>query len=127
MEIKERKTQSGYVWRFVNEFENTRSGFNHKTTLFKGAGEVLTHKAHYINRTWECYTYQTSMRGAVRTLYESELARYIENYKYANEITRLKKGDKERLENEYKETDEGKDLLELLDCIEKRDFDRTSM
>ena len=37
------------------------------------------------------------------------------------------KGDKERLENEYKETDEGKDLLELLDCIEKRDFDRTSM
>lgn len=126
MEIKEKKTQSGVTWRFVNEYEDTRTGFNHKTTIFRGAYEYGSYKVHYINRTWEMYSYQTSMRSGIRTIYDEGLNKYISNYKYVHNINRFKKGEKEKVVEEYKLTDEAKELEELLDCIEKREFDGTT-
>lgn len=127
MEIKEKKLQSGTTWRFVNEYENSRNGFNHKTTAFRGAYEYGTYKVHYINRTWEMYTYQSSMSNAVSTIYEEELNYYINNYKENNNIDRFKKGQKDQVIAEFNETELGKELLELKDCIRDREFDRTSL
>ena len=50
---------------FVNESRGTRSGFAHDTTLFVDGYRVAEHTCHYLNRTWESYTYQTVMKCAV--------------------------------------------------------------
>lgn len=51
---------------FVNTFENTRNGFNHKSEMRYWNTETFgnmywTEKVHYINRTWEKYQYRTAM------------------------------------------------------------------
>lgn len=60
---------NGKEYEFVNESGSTRSGFYHRSTLFAPNGRrIVSNKVNYLNRTWECYRYQTSMCGAVRML-----------------------------------------------------------
>ena len=49
---------NGNEWKFENEYKDTRSGFNHYTRLFKNGKLFAENTSHYINRTWERYTYQ---------------------------------------------------------------------
>lgn len=51
---------------FINNSRNTRSGFAHDTTLFIDNREMEHATCHYLNRTWECYQYQSVMKAAVR-------------------------------------------------------------
>ena len=53
-------------YTFVCNSRNTRSGFAHDCTLYEGDYEIATATCHYLNRTWECYQYQTVMHKAVR-------------------------------------------------------------
>ncbi len=69
MEIKE-FTVTGAKVQFVNEFRGTRSGFAHDTTLFINGYKCATATCHYLNRTWERYTYQSVMRKVVCELRE---------------------------------------------------------
>lgn len=39
-----------------------RGGFSHNATAVLGNGEVLKAKVNYVNRTWECYPFQTVLR-----------------------------------------------------------------
>lgn len=53
-------------FEFVNTFESTRNGFNHKSEMrywnMETSGNMYwTEKVHYINRTWETYRYRTAM------------------------------------------------------------------
>ena len=80
-----------------NEFISTRNGFNHKTSLFENEREIGNATCHYINRTWECYEYQTSMTRAV----ENAIADYeeilVENWKCENQKERIYKKQKAEL------------------------------
>lgn len=94
MEI--RKVLNG-KYEFVNDWNSNYYGFNHISTLFKGTQKLGTAKVHYINRTWERYSYQTSMRAVINTLIEEKQQRAIDNYKEENGILRLVKAKKEQV------------------------------
>ena len=122
MEIR-KKTINNTEYSFVNETWENYNSWGHKTTILRGNCELITNKVRYYNRTWECYTYQTCMDGAVNTLIDEELQRYIENYKEDNGITRFKKGQKEEVINQFKETENYKDLQALKEAVRDRNFD----
>ena len=46
----------------VCEYQDKRSGFNHIGKVFYRGNKVFQDKMHYINRTWEAYTYQTILK-----------------------------------------------------------------
>lgn len=80
---------NGNEYQFVNSSRNTRSGFAHDTVLFKNDYEIADYSCHYLNRTWECYQYQTVMLMCVDEEIDREYNRFIENYKYINGIKRM--------------------------------------
>lgn len=123
MEIRYKKCKSGNIWRFVNEYWENSNGWGHKTTVFKNCYQFEPHKVKYYNRTWESYTYQTCMHGAIETIYEQQLKDYIDWYKEKNNITRFKKGEKEKVIKEFETNDLiGQDMQELKDAISNKDF-----
>lgn len=76
---------------FQNKFTLSRSGFSHTSTLFHNGQSLATAKRHYLNRTWESYTYQSSMKDAVD--------KAIENTILAEKISRgMKRLTKEKRE-----------------------------
>ena len=96
MEIKQLKNN----YTFVNEYKNTRHGFAHKSTLFRNNYEIGSNTCNYLNRTWEQYRYQTSMRGCIYSLIEKLQKKEIDLYKSNNNISRLSKELKEKVLNE---------------------------
>lgn len=80
MELK-KLTIDGKQVEFVNAFRGTRNGFAHDTTLFIDGYVMAQHTCHYLNRTWERYTYQTVMRCAVCDLEEERENRLKDKFK----------------------------------------------
>jgi len=122
MEVRYKKCKSGNIWRFVNEGWSTSRAWGHKTTVFKNDYQYEPNKVTYINRTWECYIYQTCMSGAVWQIHSDELNKFIENYKEKNDIARFKRGQKEEVIKMFDATVMGQDLQELKDAINLREF-----
>ena len=122
MEIRT-KTINGDKFDLVNETWETSNAWGHKTTILRNGVELITNKVRYYNRTWECYTYESCMRGAVEDLKDKYLQKYIDDYKYFNKITRFKKGEKDKITNAFKETQIYSDLNILKEAIKNRDFD----
>ena len=60
---------------FINTWRGTGSGFLHETELFIDGWAATAARCHYINRTWERYSYQSVMLAAVHKLQEEETAR----------------------------------------------------
>ncbi len=80
---------------FKNEYKSSRSGFSHRSLLLDDNGNVIGEaKCNYLNRTWESYPFQTSMRQAVYNAIESE----IKNQKYQMGIKRLTKEKRTEIE-----------------------------
>ena len=74
---------------FVNHSRSTRNGFAHDSELYINDNYRGKNSCHYLNRTWECYRYQTVMIGLINKLIE-ERKNYIKaDYKSENNITRL--------------------------------------
>lgn len=93
MEIKEIIIGEN-IYTFVNNYGNTRNGFKHTSVLFKSSPtstkyEIGRYTAHYLNRTWERYTYQSTMQGVVDSLIDSLVSDITEAYKRDNDIKRL--------------------------------------
>ena len=122
MEIR-KKTINGANYSLVNETWENYNSWGHKTTIFRNSREYLTHKVRYYNRTWESYTYETCMLGAVQSIIDEEMEFYIQNYKNNNNINKFKKGQKEEVINQFKETNIYKELSELKQAIRDRNFD----
>lgn len=122
MEIR-RKNINGNNWELVNEYWETSYSWGHKTTIIRNGYDYGTNKVRYYNRTWECYTYQTCMNGALNKLKDTELQNYIDRYKEKNNITRFKKGQKDKIIEEFNNTDFGKELEILKNAIKERNFD----
>jgi len=122
MEIRNKKIGI-HTYTLVNKSEGTRYGFRHITTLFKDNREVANNICCYYNRTWECYQFETSMRGAVSKYIDELLTRYLHAYKTRLGVKRFKKGEKEQVIEEFKAFDEIKELYALKDAISRREFD----
>ena len=69
---------NGREVEFANQFRGTRGGFAHDTTMFVDGHRIGEATCHYINRTWEAYTYQTVMLNAVYNRVE-ELKQYAKD------------------------------------------------
>lgn len=123
MEIRNLKTTSGNTWQLVNEYWENSRAWGHKTNVIRNGYDYGTHKVRYYNRTWECYTYQTCMFGAIEEIRENELQRFIDNYKNNNDIVRFRKGERATVEKMFEETEIAKDLAELKQAIRDRKFD----
>ena len=68
-------------YSFVNRSKSTRHGFKHVSELFnEGAFECMA-VCHYLNRTWESYPFQTSMKECFRQLIDSRSEWLINEYK----------------------------------------------
>ena len=122
MEIK-KKIINDNVWQLVNESWSTSNAWGHRTHVIRNGYDYGEYKVRYINRTWEMYAFQSCMLGAVNTIYEEEEKRFIENWKYRNNVDRFKKGQKQSVIELFEQEDIAKELKILKDAIRDRDFD----
>lgn len=101
MELKKFKI-SGKAVEFVNSYRNTSSGFAHDTTMF--IDNVRTEQAtcHYVNRTWERYTYQSVMINAVYQLLHSREAYLKDQFKHDKGYSKITKNRQAELDKVYK-------------------------
>ena len=102
----------------VNESKDTRNGFKHVSTLFHYTSEVATESCYYLNRTWECYRYQTSMRAVISKRIEEIKDNTIYYYKQDNNIKRLTKKHKEAVERLLNEDNRIAELKEIYKQLE---------
>ena len=124
MEIRRVNGKKGNKIELVNESWSTSNSWGHKTNVIINGYDYGKYKVRYYNRTWESYTFQSCMRGAIAKVMRYNITRYLENYKYTNNITRFKKGQREKLIAEYKESNDLMlDLEQTLQAINERNFD----
>ena len=106
MEIKKKFTVFGEEYEFINSSRSTRSGFAHDTELYhtnaKGHTYNLGHSsAHYLNRTWEAYRYQSVMLRRVGQLIDLERDYLLEQWKRKNDVSRMTQKRKKQYEREF--------------------------
>ena len=124
MEIRVVNGKKGNKIELVNESWSTSRNWGHKTNVIVNGCDYGKYKVTYCNRTWEMYHFQSCMRGAIAKVMRYNITRYLENYKYTNNITRFKKGQREKLIAEYKESNDLMlDLEQTLQAINERNFD----
>ena len=123
MEIRVVNGKKGNKIELVNESWSTSRNWGHKTNVIVNGYDYGTYKVRYCNRTWEMYHFQSCMRGAIAKVMRYNITRYLENYKYTNNITRFKKGQREELIKEYKESNDLMlDLEQTIQAIRDRKF-----
>lgn len=76
---------------FINSFRSTRSGFAHDTMVSIDSTIVHKTSAHYMNRTWESYTYQSVMKKALDEMIKKEEDRMRHGIKVSTGRQRLPK------------------------------------
>lgn len=75
---------------FYNKAQSTRTGFAHVSSVFTSDGVALTTaRANYINRTWERFTYQTSMLNAVHEMVEELTSIFLNRFKEEHGVNRM--------------------------------------
>lgn len=74
---------------FVCESGDTTHGFKHTATMFENGFNVGSHTTYYLNRTWECFRYQTAMLGCIRTI-QDDLVEFLKSkFKSEKGISRM--------------------------------------
>ena len=74
---------------FINTWRGTGSGFLHETELYIDGWAATAAKCHYINRTWERYSYQSVMLEAVHKLQEEETEREKQRFRQLHGIKNI--------------------------------------
>jgi hypothetical protein len=119
MEIRKIKI-NGREYQFINSSRNTRTGFAHDTTLFIDGREHGRASCHYLNRTWECYRYQTVMKRCIETLIDLTYKDYVEVYKADNDIKRLTAEKREQIERGFYKQKGIKELQKVCKILDER-------
>ena len=65
------------TYNIVCDWKNTRNGFKHTANLCKNGFSVYQTKVCYVNRTWECFEYETILLKVIDNYFEND-----ENEKY---------------------------------------------
>lgn len=106
-----------YDFTFVNEFVSTKNGFNHHTGLYFEYELINQNTSHYINRTWEEYTYQSCMCAAVKREIDYQLSIYRDHFKREKKYKRLTTRRNEEFVEWLKENSKMNILYELLESL----------
>lgn len=80
-EIGKKITIDGKTVIFYNEARGARDGFNHFSEMYIDGERIASVKVHYINRTWECYRFQSAMKKAVYSAAEEATEKLISIFK----------------------------------------------
>jgi hypothetical protein len=99
---------------FVNEWKSTRNGFSHKSTLIEGTTHQWHETCQYLNRTWESYSFRTSMKKCVSCFIDYEHKELIEEFKRKFNKNTTTKAEKDAL---YSGSERIKQLTELLNLL----------
>lgn len=78
-------------FEFICESRSTRHGFAHDCNLFINDSREQTAHCYYLNRTWECWQYQTVCLSAINAELEWYSNRTLEAWKRENEYNRMTK------------------------------------
>ena len=89
-------------YMFINRSRGNRSGFIHETELFKNGVLIERNRIQYYNRTWECYRFQSVMRGLVYELINECMEKFTDAWKTEHEVKRLTAAKKEIMMNDLK-------------------------
>jgi len=74
----------------ICEWKKTRNGFKHEATLLKNGQSILTVKECYINRTWECYEFDTVLNKLAEKSGMKEISEFVKNRKSDRDTDNLK-------------------------------------
>lgn len=96
-----KKTINNNEYMFINHSYDNRSGFVHKTELYQNDRLIGEYKIQYYNRTWECYQFQSVMRGVVNTILGEEFETFKTMYKRQHDIKRLTKAKHEAMMQDF--------------------------
>lgn len=120
-------------YEFASRYWDTSRAWGHECYLLHdGIGEVGKARYRYYNRTWECYTFQSVMFGALEDYEKQELKRYLNNrkielgYKGWDKETGKEfdlpwgRGAKKEETEKFKTTEIGKTIERLREFVEKR-------
>lgn len=119
-------------YEFASRHWGTSRAWGHECYLLHdGIGEVGKARYRYYNRTWECYTFQSVMFGALEDYKKQELERYLNNRKielglkgFDEEWHEFDKpwgrGQKKQVIEGFETTEIGKTIKRLREFVEKR-------
>lgn len=106
-------------YKIVAESWETYNSWGHKATLFKGDCELTHSRIRYLNRTWECYQYQSVILDAIYDAIKLRQTRLVDDYKLQANVMRMTKNRKENL---YKDDTELQELEELYNHFKESRF-----
>lgn len=121
MEETYRITINNHPFRFDCRSWGTRSGFAHGAELTDtGRWERLAEeKCYYLNRTWECYNFQTAMLGAIRKAQNNEVTRVWNGLQRTNGWQKITAKRREALDKALAESEYFTTLKALYEEVEK--------
>lgn len=107
-----------------DKYNSHRYGFTHTSSYALSYDTELgtitkksVNKAHYINRTWENYTYQTSRLGAIQQLIDKRIESLKQEFLQLKGRQRMSKNLKDEFEVEIKDCPILKALYEKRDEV----------
>lgn len=122
MEMIEKKIGDN-TYTFQCEYVDSRDGFSHVCKLYKNDYTLLNSaRRHYINRTWEAYTYQSVMLDCVRNEMDYIMQNAIDEYKKEHNLVRLKGSRKESVVEAVKNSKEYAEMNMLYDMVYKSKY-----
>ena len=76
--------------------ENTRNGFKHVATMYYNRNTYVA-VCYYLNRTWECFEYQSVIRKLFYTISDEMKEKAVEEWKTAKGRKRISSIERERI------------------------------
>ena len=83
------------------KYENTRNGFKHVATMYYNRNTYVA-VCYYLNRTWECFEYQSVIRKLYCIISDEMKEKAVEEWKTTKGKKRISKTERERI---YKDID----------------------
>lgn len=96
-----KKVINNNEYTFINHSRGNRSGFVHETELYKNDRLIAENKIQYYNRTWECYQFQSVMRGAVSVLIAETMEAHKTAWKESHNIKRLTEAKRAEMQADF--------------------------
>jgi len=73
------------IYSVVCNSESTRSGFRHVAKLCRSGYEIAIAKCLYVNRTWECYEFESVLVKIIEDNFKGvEKEKFLSAVKYEN-------------------------------------------
>ena len=83
------------------KYENTRNGFKHVATMYYNRNTYVA-VCYYLNRTWECFEYQSVIRKLYYIISDEMKEKAVEEWKTSKGKKRISAIERERI---YKDID----------------------